>query len=51
MPLPPAPMPLTDADYEAIEAAVVETNRGRWFLAEYARRNRHADTKIGRAHV
>jgi chemotaxis protein CheZ len=46
MPLPPAPMPLTDADYEAIEAAVVETNRGRWFLAEYARRNRHADTRM-----
>ena len=46
MPLPPAPMPLTEADYEAIEAAVVETNRGRWFLAEYARRNRHADTKM-----
>jgi chemotaxis protein CheZ len=46
MPLPPAPMPLSDADYEAIEAAVVETNRGRWFLAEYARRNRHADTKM-----
>jgi chemotaxis protein CheZ len=46
MPLPPAPMPLSDADYEAIEDAVLETNRGRWFLAEYARRNRHADTKI-----
>jgi chemotaxis protein CheZ len=46
MPLPPALMPLSDADYEAIEAAVVETNRGRWFLAEYARRNRHADTKM-----
>lgn len=46
MPLPPAHLPLTDADYEAIEAAVVETNRGRWFLAEYARRNRHADTKM-----
>jgi len=46
MPLPPALLPLTDADYEAIEAAVVETNRGRWFLAEYARRNRHADTKM-----
>jgi chemotaxis protein CheZ len=46
MPLPPAPMPLSEADYEAIEAAVVETNRGRWFLAEYARRNRHADTKM-----
>jgi chemotaxis regulatin CheY-phosphate phosphatase CheZ len=39
-------MPLSEADYEAIEAAVVETNRGRWFLAEYARRNRHADTRM-----
>jgi chemotaxis protein CheZ len=46
MPLPPAHLPLSDADYEAIEAAVVETSRGRWFLAEYARRNRHADTKM-----
>jgi chemotaxis protein CheZ len=46
MPMPPVPMPLSEADYEAIEAAVVETNRGRWFLAEYARRNRHADTKM-----
>jgi chemotaxis protein CheZ len=46
MPLPPAHLPLSEADYEAIEAAVVETNRGRWFLAEYARRNRHADTKM-----
>jgi hypothetical protein len=32
------------ADYNAILAAVMETERGRWFLAEYARRNRHADT-------
>jgi hypothetical protein len=31
-------------DYEAIEAAVKETSRGRWFLEEYARRNRQADT-------
>src|SRR6201982_2959333 len=46
MPLPPAPISLSDADYEAIESAVLETNRGRWFLAEYARRNRHADTKM-----
>jgi chemotaxis regulatin CheY-phosphate phosphatase CheZ len=46
MPLPPVPMPLSEADYEAIEAAVMETNRGRWFLAEFARRNRHADTKM-----
>ncbi|MFL6803628.1 MAG: hypothetical protein ACJ8FM_06550 [Xanthobacteraceae bacterium] len=38
------PAPLSEADYSAIEAAVMETVRGRWFLAEYARRNRHADT-------
>jgi chemotaxis protein CheZ len=29
-----------------IAAAVLETARGRWFLAEHARRNRHADTKL-----
>jgi hypothetical protein len=34
----------TDNDYEAIEAAVMETARGRWFLSEHARRNRAADT-------
>lgn len=38
------PNRLTDEDYSAIEAAVMETERGRWFLAEYARRNRSADT-------
>lgn len=36
--------PLTEADYEAIEAAVMETARGRWFMVEYAKRNRQADT-------
>jgi hypothetical protein len=36
--------PLSSQDYEAIEAAVQETSRGRWFLSEYARRNRQADT-------
>jgi hypothetical protein len=34
-----------DADFDAIEAAVMETARGRWFLREYARRNRNADTE------
>ncbi len=34
----------TDSDYEAIEAAVIETARGRWFLAEHAKRNRAAET-------
>jgi hypothetical protein len=33
-------------DFELIEAAVMETARGRWFLREYARRNRNADTKV-----
>jgi chemotaxis regulatin CheY-phosphate phosphatase CheZ len=39
-----APVSLAEADYEAIEQAVMETARGRWFLAEYAKRNRHSDT-------
>lgn len=36
--------PLSESDYETIAAAVMETSRGRWFMAEYARRNRQADT-------
>ena len=40
--MPPAP--IREEDYQAIEAAVMETARGRWFLSEYARRNRNADT-------
>ncbi|MBF9233476.1 hypothetical protein [Microvirga alba] len=35
----------SNADYDAIEAAVLETARGRWFLREYAKRNRNADTQ------
>jgi hypothetical protein len=46
MPPVPAPAPFTDADYELIAEAVLETARGRWFLGEYARRNRQADTKL-----
>jgi len=42
----PVPAPISDADYEAIEGAVMETARGRWFLAEFARRNRNADTTM-----
>ncbi|MFD1333850.1 hypothetical protein ACFQ4O_17735, partial [Methylopila musalis] len=38
------PPQLTLEDYEAIASAVMETERGRWFLAEFARRNRAADT-------
>ncbi len=43
---PSAPPLPTEADYEAIHTAVMETERGRWFLAEYARRNRNADTAL-----
>lgn len=32
------PEELDEADFERIEAAVMETERGRWFLQEYARR-------------
>ncbi len=40
------PSPIRHADYEAIEAALLESARGRWFLAEYSRRNRSADTRM-----
>jgi chemotaxis protein CheZ len=33
-------------DYAAIEDALAATPRGRWFLAEYARRNRTAETEM-----
>jgi hypothetical protein len=39
------PEGMSEADYEAIEAAVVETVRGRWFLAEFARRSRVEETR------
>ncbi|MCW2310253.1 protein phosphatase CheZ [Rhodobium gokarnense] len=42
----PPPTPLPDKDYEIIEQAVMETARGRWFLSEFARRNRSADTRV-----
>ena len=35
-----------EEDYEAISNAFMETSRGRWFLGEYARRNRNADTSM-----
>ena len=41
----PPPRGMSEVDYEAIEAAVTETVRGRWFLAEFARRNRMAETR------
>lgn len=41
---PDTPEP-ADHDFNAIEHAVMETPRGRWFLKEFARRNRTADTE------
>jgi len=41
----PASLP-GEEDYEAIREAFMETSRGRWFLGEYARRNRNADTRM-----
>ncbi|UPT93711.1 hypothetical protein J4G48_0030740 [Bradyrhizobium barranii subsp. apii] len=32
--------------YDAIREAFMETARGRWFLGEYAKRNRNADTRM-----
>ncbi|MEJ2123355.1 MAG: hypothetical protein P8Y47_00780 [Alphaproteobacteria bacterium] len=34
------------ADYDAIEQAIRETSRGRWFLAAYLERNRSAETHM-----
>ncbi|GAC1338989.1 MAG: hypothetical protein NVSMB26_26670 [Beijerinckiaceae bacterium] len=39
------PAGLNAADYDAIEAAVMETARGRWFLSEFDRRRRAAETR------
>ncbi len=38
------PQGISESDYEAIEDAVMETARGRWFLKEFARRMRAAET-------
>jgi hypothetical protein len=37
---------ITNSDYDDILSAIMESSRGRWFLSEYARRNRHADTRV-----
>ena len=36
----------SEADYAAIREAFMETSRGRWFLGEYAKRNRNTDTSM-----
>src|SRR2546423_7189371 len=35
-----------EEDYAAIAEAFMETSRGRWFLTEYAKRNRNSDTSM-----
>jgi hypothetical protein len=36
----------SEQDYDAIREAFMETSRGRWFLSEFAKRNRNADTTM-----
>jgi hypothetical protein len=36
----------SEADYTAIHDVFMETARGRWFLAEFAKRNRNTDTRM-----
>jgi hypothetical protein len=38
--------PPDEAEYNAVYAAVTATERGRWFLAEFANRNRKADADL-----
>jgi hypothetical protein len=38
--------PPNEAEYNAVYAAVTATERGRWFLKEFASRNRSADTDL-----
>src|SRR5438309_7464841 len=45
-PISASPAQPSEADYEAIRDAFMETSRGRWFLGEYAKRNRNADTRM-----
>jgi hypothetical protein len=41
-----SPAPAAQSDYDSICAALMQTERGRWFLQEYGRRNRSADTQL-----
>lgn len=40
------PITSLTADYDAIESAIRETSRGRWFLSCYLERNRSAETRM-----
>jgi len=43
---PATPSPNASAEYDTIAAAISVTERGRWFLAEHARRTRGAETEM-----
>jgi hypothetical protein len=45
-PIAARPAQPNEADYDAIRDAFMETSRGRWFLGEYAKRNRNSDTRM-----
>jgi hypothetical protein len=45
-PMSASAAPPSAADFDAIREAFMETSRGRWFLTEYAKRNRNADTAM-----
>lgn len=45
-PTAPTPGPSREAEYDAVYAAVTATERGRWFLNEYANRSRQTDTHL-----
>jgi len=45
-PIAARPVMPSDADYDAIREAFMETSRGRWFLNEYGKRNRNSDTSM-----
>lgn len=42
----PEPASPDEDDYESFRATFAGSERGRWFLAEFARRNRHPDTAV-----
>lgn len=46
MPSPPSSITAITTDYDAIERAIRETSRGRWFLNCYLERSRSAETNM-----
>lgn len=44
--LSPQPSDDTEGEYRQIEAALLESARGRWFLAEHGRRSRRLDSAL-----